>query len=163
MVLINGSEGIGTGWSSFVPNYNPRDVVRNIKSLLRDEEMVPMHPWYKGFKVNSSFSVLRCFDPSLRIRFPKDWQLVCPHKTKSYDTDLFCCVQGTIEQSATKETGFTYTITGIIDQVDETTIRISELPVRKWTQDYKEFLDAMLTVSEKNKEPFIKVLHELLP
>ena len=67
MVLINGSEGIGTGWSSFVPNYNPRDVVRNIKSLLRDEEMVPMHPWYKGFKVNSSFSFLRCSDPSLRI------------------------------------------------------------------------------------------------
>ena len=67
MVLINGSEGIGTGWSSFVPNYNPREVVRNIKSLLRDEEMVPMHPWYKGFKVISSFSVLRCFDPTLCI------------------------------------------------------------------------------------------------
>jgi hypothetical protein len=43
--------------------------------LLRDEEMVPMHPWYKGFKVNSSFSVLRCLDPILRIQFPKTGSL----------------------------------------------------------------------------------------
>ena len=27
MVLVNGSEGIGTGWSTFIPNYNPRDIV----------------------------------------------------------------------------------------------------------------------------------------
>lgn len=49
LVLINGGEGIGTGWSSNVPNYNPKDVVENIKRRLRGEEMVPMHPWYKGF------------------------------------------------------------------------------------------------------------------
>ncbi|PPR98423.1 hypothetical protein GOBAR_AA22235 [Gossypium barbadense] len=29
MVLVNGSEGIGTGWSSYIPNYNPRDIVAN--------------------------------------------------------------------------------------------------------------------------------------
>jgi DNA topoisomerase-2 len=51
----------------------------------------------------------------------------------------------------------TYTITGIVEQVDDTTLKISELPVRKWTQDYKEFLETMMTLSEKNKEPFIKV------
>jgi hypothetical protein len=66
--------------------------------------------------------------------------------------------QGMIECSATKDSGLTYTITGTIDQIDETTIKISELPVRKWTQDYKEFLDVMMTPSDKNKEPFIKVL-----
>jgi len=31
-----------------VPNYNPKDVVDNIRRLLNDEEMVPMHPWYRG-------------------------------------------------------------------------------------------------------------------
>lgn len=36
-VLINGAEGIGTGWSTSVPNYNPRDVVDNIKRLLDGE------------------------------------------------------------------------------------------------------------------------------
>jgi DNA topoisomerase-2 len=30
MSLINGSEGIGTGWSSFIPNHNPRELVDNI-------------------------------------------------------------------------------------------------------------------------------------
>jgi DNA topoisomerase-2 len=56
----------------------------------------------------------------------------------------------------------TYTITGIVEQVDDTTLKISELPVRKWTQDYKEFLETMMTVSEKNKEPFIKVKNILM-
>lgn len=51
MVLVNGSEGIGTGWSTYVPNYNPRDIVANIMRLLKNEPMVPMDPWYKGFRV----------------------------------------------------------------------------------------------------------------
>lgn len=50
MVLVNGSEGIGTGWSTFVPNYNPRDIVANVRRLLNDEQMQPMDPWYRGFK-----------------------------------------------------------------------------------------------------------------
>ena len=27
MVLVNGSEGIGTGWSTYIPNHNPWDLV----------------------------------------------------------------------------------------------------------------------------------------
>jgi DNA topoisomerase-2 len=50
MVLINGSSGIGTGWSSTVPNFNPRDLVENIRRLLNEEELKPMVPWYKGFE-----------------------------------------------------------------------------------------------------------------
>jgi DNA topoisomerase-2 len=51
MVLVNGAEGIGTGWSTKIPNYNPKDIIRNIKRLLNDEPIEPMHPWYRGFKV----------------------------------------------------------------------------------------------------------------
>jgi DNA topoisomerase II len=50
MVLVNGAEGIGTGWSTTIPNYNPRDVIANTLRLLEGQEMVPMQPWYKGFK-----------------------------------------------------------------------------------------------------------------
>lgn len=50
MVLVNGAEGIGTGWMTKIPNYNPREIVRNIRALLDDEEMVNMIPWYKNFK-----------------------------------------------------------------------------------------------------------------
>lgn len=49
LVLLNGSEGIGTGWSSFVPNYNPKDVVANLKRRLAGEPYEPMYPWYRGF------------------------------------------------------------------------------------------------------------------
>lgn len=50
LVLVNGSDGIGTGWSSCIPCYNPRDLIRNIKHLLNDEPMEPLSPWYRGFK-----------------------------------------------------------------------------------------------------------------
>ena len=49
LVLVNGAEGIGTGWSTNIPCYNPRDIVKNIKRLMRNETYEPMHPWYKGF------------------------------------------------------------------------------------------------------------------
>lgn len=48
-VLLNGAEGIGTGWSTFVPNYNPREVVDNLRRRMAGEEYVPMNPWYRGF------------------------------------------------------------------------------------------------------------------
>lgn len=49
MVLVNGAEGIGTGWSTFVPNFNPRDIVANLKRMMDGLEPEPMQPWYKGF------------------------------------------------------------------------------------------------------------------
>ncbi|KAJ4785264.1 DNA topoisomerase 2 [Rhynchospora pubera] len=117
MVLVNGSEGIGTGWSSYIPNYNPRDIVANVRRLLNDEMMEPMDPWYRGFK-------------------------------------------GSIEKSSIKETGVTYTVCGVIEQVDNTTLKITELPIRRWTQDYKEFLEGLMTGTDKIKEPFIKDYRE---
>lgn len=50
MVLVNGSDGIGTGWSSSVPCYNPRDLIRSVKSLLAGKPMEPIRPWYRGFQ-----------------------------------------------------------------------------------------------------------------
>lgn len=42
MVLVNGAEGIGTGWSTKIPNYNPREIIENIKRLLSGDEPLPM-------------------------------------------------------------------------------------------------------------------------
>lgn len=50
MVLVNGAEGIGTGFSTNVPPYNPKDITENIESFIRGEEMKPMIPWFQGFK-----------------------------------------------------------------------------------------------------------------
>ena len=50
MVLVNGTEGIGTGFSCYVPPFNPDDIKENIKRVLGGEEVVPMKPWFRGFK-----------------------------------------------------------------------------------------------------------------
>lgn len=52
MVLVNGSIGIGTGFSTNVPCYNPKDIIKVLKKLLNDQDVddEEMVPWYKGFK-----------------------------------------------------------------------------------------------------------------
>ena len=50
MVLVNGTEGIGTGFSCYVPPFNPDDIKENIKRILGGEEVVPMKPWFRGFR-----------------------------------------------------------------------------------------------------------------
>jgi DNA topoisomerase-2 len=49
MVLVNGAEGIGTGFSSYVPPYKLEDLVTNIRHALDGKPMVPMVPYFKGF------------------------------------------------------------------------------------------------------------------
>jgi DNA topoisomerase II len=50
MVLVNGSEGIGTGWSTSIPTYNPRDIIQNLRALIQEDgSEIALHPWYRGF------------------------------------------------------------------------------------------------------------------
>lgn len=50
MVLVNGAEGIGTGWSTKVPMYNPLDVIANVRRLIKGDLPEPMTPWYRDFR-----------------------------------------------------------------------------------------------------------------
>lgn len=100
MVLVNGASGIGTGWSTDVPNYNPLQIIENIRRFVKGKKMKPMAPWYRGFK-------------------------------------------GTIK----KQSKHQYTSKGKYWENDKT-LEITELPLRKWTQDYKEFLQGMLPGAE---------------
>lgn len=49
-VLVNGTEGIGTGFSCYVPPYDPKDISANIDRVLAGKDLVPMKPWFRGFK-----------------------------------------------------------------------------------------------------------------
>ena len=60
MVLINGAEGIGTGWSSSVPNFKPESVIENLRRMIAGEEPVPMHPYYNGFTGEVRAESLNC-------------------------------------------------------------------------------------------------------
>lgn len=53
-ILVNGcAAGIGTGWSSQIPCYNPLDIVDSIKKWInkedKKEDEEDMLPWYRGF------------------------------------------------------------------------------------------------------------------
>src|SRR5210317_1531233 len=50
MVLVNGTEGIGTGFSSYVPPFNPTDIVKNLERAIRGMSLVEMTPYFRGFK-----------------------------------------------------------------------------------------------------------------
>ena len=50
MVLVNGSKGIGTGFSSTIPSYNPKDINENIKRILIGAPVKDMSPWFKNFE-----------------------------------------------------------------------------------------------------------------
>ena len=50
MILVNGADGIGTGFSTSIPPYNPLDIINNLKSLLEGKKMSKMNPWWQGFK-----------------------------------------------------------------------------------------------------------------
>ena len=95
-LLVNGTSGISTGFSTDVPCYNPKDIVDNVKRLIRGEDMKQMIPWYRGFK-------------------------------------------GTIEETTPGVivTKGLYTVKG-------KTIAITELPLGKYLQDFKEYLDSLV-------------------
>ena len=50
MVLVNGAAGIGTGFSTKIPPYNPVDIIKNIRNIMIDAEFEPMNPWWQGFE-----------------------------------------------------------------------------------------------------------------
>lgn len=52
MVLVNGAQGIGTGWSTSVPCYNPVDLIQCIKNKLNGKEGIDLKPWFRGFTGN---------------------------------------------------------------------------------------------------------------
>jgi DNA topoisomerase II len=49
MILVNGCEGIGTGFSTSVPNYNPLDVIDMILRKLDGKTVKELSPYYSYF------------------------------------------------------------------------------------------------------------------
>lgn len=109
MILVNGADGIGTGWSTSIPNYNPRDIVANLRLRMQGsskEDMTPMTPWFRGW-------------------------------TNEAETD-----------------GDRFKFSGTVRQTGDNEVEITELPIRMWTQDFKDRLEEIIK-AEKSPS-FIK-------
>ena len=50
MALVNGAIGIGTGFSTNCPNFNPLDIIANLRRLINDEKFKTLKPWYSLFE-----------------------------------------------------------------------------------------------------------------
>lgn len=97
MILVNGAKGIGTGFSTTVPKYSPKEIAENLIAMIDNKvsDIVELKPWYKDFKGS----------------------IISANKPGSY------------------------LIYGKYQVVDDVTIRVTELPIGLWTDDYKEFLE----------------------
>ena len=103
LLLVNGTHGIGTGWSSQVPGHNPLDVIANVERMLNGEQPLAMRPWARGFV-------------------------------------------GDLEPATGNKGAF---ITqGCVHRTADSMVEIQELPLGRWTEDYKRTLvSASLTWS----------------
>lgn len=110
MLLVNGGEGIGTGWSTNIPCFNPIDLVANIRRLMAGEELEELVPWYRGWT-------------------------------------------GDIERVDLSK----FKLKGTIEQIDEKTVEITEIPVKTWTNNMKEFL---LDALNSDKSAWIRDMEE---
>jgi DNA topoisomerase-2 len=98
MILVNGTKGIGTGFSTDIMCYNPLQIIEYLKNkLLSIENNVDFIPYYEGFK-------------------------------------------GVIS----KITDDKFLIKGIYEKLGNDKIRITELPVGYWTEDFKELLESLI-------------------
>jgi DNA topoisomerase-2 len=105
MILVNGAEGIGTGFSTFIPNYNPVDIIDWLINKLEGKTTKSnLVPYYKNFK----------------------------GKIIKYDDNTWVS-EGIIE----------------IDEKKNELI-IKELPLKMWTNDYKEWLEDFI-YEQKNE------------
>ena len=113
-ILVNGCEGIGTGWSSNIPCFNPHEIVESIKNKIKTGKFLKIAPWHKGF-------------------------------------------QGEIKEDPRKEGTFIVRGKYHWSEEDPNTVIINEIPIKKWTDDYKIFLQELMGVEvitneEKNKD-----------
>jgi len=104
MVLVNGMNGIGTGFSTTIPKHDIIDVIKNTKKKIKNLSYGSIAPYVNGFK-------------------------------------------GKIIKIDKKN----YISKGIYEVINDTSIRITELPIGKWTDDYKKFLDGLLPDTRKSK------------
>ena len=98
MVIVNGSKGIGTGFSTDIMCYNPLEIISYLKSKLSGESYpFEFIPYYEGFKGKIT--------------------KICDGK---------------------------FLIKGIYEKVGPDKIRVTELPVGYWTEDFKELLEELI-------------------
>lgn len=139
LVLANGGEGIGTGWASRIPNYDVREIINNIHRMLNGEEPLTMVT-LNLFDILSQMQ--RAF-PNINID-PSQPYLTLHFKYTQLPS--YKGFKGTIDELAKNQ----YVNNGEVAIIDSTTIEITELPVKTWTQVCKICLCSTVTYLQQS-------------
>lgn len=130
MILVNGAVGIGTGFSTNIPQYNPNDIIDsciNICNKISDENINVA----SDNDIHKLYNVINYIDIENYVPY-------------------YLGFKGTIQ----KNDKDIYESKGVYSWLDDTTVEISELPVGFWTEDYKEFLESIILNNQFNLKSF---------
>ena len=145
LLLVNGAEGVGTGWSTKVPSYNPLHIISNIKALLEETPMTPMQPFFRGFKGYTRAN-FRPETPALHNSSSAS------HTTSPSDIASDPPTLPPFSLDVTTLVGRSWTTQGVFSRTPQGQLRIVELPVGRWTNDYKLFLEMLIKEKRYVKE-----------
>jgi len=136
--LINGASGIGTAWSTYVCNHDPRVVVDHILKLLDNpEHQVPyLTPWYRGYTGSIELVVKNKKREEARHRPTLPGERYIPEDFEG--DDIFY----------NEDDAVTVKITGRFHQVSNDITIVTEIPVGKSFESYKTWLEALLNDGE---------------
>lgn len=177
LILVNGAEGIGTGWSTSIPNHNPLEIIQILKKKIRGEYVGNrvLTPWYRGFRgvvqpaamrvvANATATQSTHNNPSAVSSEDENGDIILSSQFDATETapsqqsraQLPYCSATFQESNTSTQTSIvtSWTTRGIaaLDEALET-MTITELPIGKWTSDYKSLLVELLTgVSQKDKD-----------
>lgn len=128
-VLVNGAHGVGTGYSTDIPSYNPLTLSNNMRFYIQ-QERERQHLSNGDTKKSSQTFTLKVLVPWFK-NFGGEISLLENDRTRGV-------------------------INGICAKLDETSIEITDLPVGVWTQQYKEnVLETMLHPKRNDIAPTI--------
>ena len=124
MILVNGGIGIGTGFSTNIPNYNPTDITRMCQMLISSLETNAA----KVGTIDTQEQLAIAYQVVAKTKLPtiRPWYLGFKGIIQDYKDN-------------------SYQSRGVWKWVDDQTVEINELPICVWTDDYKEMLINMIT------------------
>lgn len=132
MVLVNGADGIGSGHSTFIPKFNPLDIIKWYKLRLTGLQYLPEPmPWYRGFKGTIE---------AVSIKRPTEEETV-DHEAEEDDGTGQVTEDQTFDSSASLHRA--YRISGCMHQ-EGNNIIITEIPIGKSIDSYDKFLKKLV-------------------
>ncbi|CAD7955077.1 unnamed protein product [Amoebophrya sp. A120] len=147
MVLVNGAEGIGTGWSTSIPNYDPRDVVENCRIFIKRHLLNTKHKRSKSKQqsvVENENGDVIMVDDDDDDKDAEQQNANLPNyiEMKPWFRNFRGEVRG---KSGAKNFTTEGCVSVTVHEDGSSTVEITELPIRVWTQAYKEKLLKMIS------------------